>query len=141
MHKPLTQQAFGPAINRLADVMEHSDRFAFQGVRRLARAADVSPSSVSRLIHGQINPSFMLVARITTALEKATGLHIDPRDLVAEYGEFLTRFTCDLMHCKGCLPSRALDTFGRRTPPFAEIQPGKWVSSTYPQGNAERERI
>ena len=138
MHQPLTPQAYGPAINRLADVMEHSDRFAFHGVRRLARAADVSPSSISRLMHGQINPSFLLVARITTVLEKATGLQIDPRDIVAEYGEFLTRYTCDLMHCKGCLPSSALDTLGHRTPPFAGVTPGKWVCSQSPQGQQER---
>ncbi|HMS56451.1 MAG TPA: helix-turn-helix transcriptional regulator [Fimbriimonadaceae bacterium] len=138
MHQPLTPQAFGPAINRLSDVMEHSDRLSFCGVRRLARAARVSPSSVSRLMHGQINPSFLLVARITTAVEKATGLTIDPRDIVAEHGEFLTRFTCDLMQCRGCLPEAARDSDGHHNPKFAGVAPGKWVCSRNPEGISER---
>jgi len=127
-------QVFGPTINRLADVMAHSDRFAFKGVSRLAREAGVSPSSVSRLINGQSNPSFLMVIRLTEALERAYGYRIDPRDLVAEGGGFLHLFCCDVVNCPGCLPENALDEFGDTKQAFEEVKPGKWVTSRHPHG-------
>ncbi len=129
-----TSQVFGPAINRLTDVMAHSDKFAFKGVARLAKEAGVSPSSVSRLINGRFNPSFLFVARLTTAIEKQLGHRIDPRDLVAENGEFLTRFVCDMSGCAGCLPDSAWNEFGSLTDQYENIPPGGWVSSKNPKG-------
>lgn len=133
-----SQQVFGPAINRISDVMAHSDRFAFKGVRRLAGDAGVSPSSVSRLINGKINPSFLLVARITAALEKQLGFPVDPRDLVAENGRFLTEFVCELTKCGGCLPDNARDEFGSLKKAYKSVQPGQWVTSRYPKGFARK---
>lgn len=127
-------QVFGPAINRLADVMAHNDKFAFKGVRRLAKDAGVSPSSVSRLMNGKINPSFIFVARLTTALEKQFGFRIDPRDLVAENGQFLTRFACDLVGCRGCLPDNSHDEFGSLKETFIDVKPGEWITSRHPKG-------
>lgn len=138
MHKQPPPQVFGPAINRFADVMAHHDKFAFKGVARLAREAGVSRSSVSRLINGKSNPSFILVARLTTALERAYGFPIDPRDLIAEHGDFIHRFCCDLTGCPGCLPENALDEFGDRKPTFHGIEPGRWISSRYPIGNNQK---
>jgi transcriptional regulator with XRE-family HTH domain len=134
MTKTPPKQAFGPTINRIADVMAHTNRYAFCGVARLAKDARVSASSVSRLINGKMNPSFAMVARVTTALEAAVGYRIDPRDLVAELGRFLTTNTCDLMGCQGCLPENATDEFGDIKPAFANIKPGRWVTSRYPNG-------
>ena len=114
--------------------MAHSNQLAFKGVSRLARAAGVSPSAVSRLLSGKSNPSFLMVARLTTALEQAFGFAIDPRDLVAENGEFAHRFCCDLARCGGCLPENALDEFGDLKPAFAEVRPGQWVTSRHPKG-------
>lgn len=127
-------EVFGPAINRFTDVMAHSDRFAFKGVTRLAREAGVSPSSVSRLINGRMNPSFLMVSRLTGALERTLGFRIDPRDLVAENGQFLCRHVCDLMACPGCLPDIAWDEFGSLKPTYADVDPGKWVTSRHPKG-------
>lgn len=129
-----TTQVFGPAINRFTDVMAHSDKFAFKGVSRLAREAGVSPSSVSRLINGKLNPSFILVARLTNALERQLGYRIDPRDLIAECGSFPTRFVCDLTGCAGCLPETAWDEFGDLAEKFETIPPGRWVTSKHPKG-------
>lgn len=127
-------QAYGPTINRIADVMEHINRYAFHGVKNLALDARVSRSTVSRLISNKLNPSFALVARITGAIEQKLGYRIDPRDLIAENGQFLTRFACDLVRCPGCLPSSALDEFGGRQAAFTKIEKGHWVSSRYPTG-------
>ncbi len=134
MTKNSPSQALGPAINRFADVMAHHDRFAFKGVSRLALEAGVSPSSVSRLINGKMNPSFLMVARLTEALERQLGFRIDPRDLVAESGRFLEPFVCDLMSCDGCLPENARDEFGDIKPTYKEVKPGKWVTSRHPRG-------
>lgn len=133
-HQP-QPEVFGPAINRLADVMAHSSRFAFRGSARLAFDAGVSPSSVSRIIHGKLNPSFLMVARLTEALEREFGFSIDPRELIAECGQFPTRFLCDLVGCDlGCLPDNAYDEFGSLKPAFENVKPGEWVTSRYPKG-------
>ncbi len=127
-------QAFGPVINRCSDLMIHTTRYAFHGVSRLAADARVSPSSVSRLINGKMNPSFAMVARITAALEAELGRRIDPRDLVAELGRFLTTHACDLAGCQGCLPENATDEFGDLKPAFHGVKPGQWVTSRHPRG-------
>lgn len=134
MKHPPPFNGFGPLLNRFDDVLVHTDRFAFYKIRRLAKDAGVSPSSVSRLINNQLNPSFALVARITAAIEMELGMKIDPRDLIAENGEFLTRSVCDLTGCRGCLPSAALDEFGRTLPAFTDVKPGTWVTSRNPKG-------
>lgn len=131
---PPNQVRFGPAISRLADVMAHSNNYAFHGVTRLSKDARVSAASISRLINGKMNPSFIMVARITAAIEKDLGYQIDPRDVVAEAGKFLTRCACDLVACRGCYPDNAYDEFGDLKPAFAEIKPGTWVTSRYPKG-------
>lgn len=125
---------FGPVINRISCAASHVPEYYFRGIVRFAEDAQVHPSSVSRLVHGQINPSFVLVARLTTALEKRLGKRIDPRDLVAENGQFLTTYVCDLVKCPGCLPENALDEFGSTKEAYKGVEVGKWVTSRYPRG-------
>lgn len=134
MKHPPSTQVFGPSVNRFSDLMAHTNRYAFRGVSRLAYDAGLSPSSVSRLINSRMNPSFIVVARLTSALEAEFGFHIDPRDLIAENGLFLTRFACDLAHCRGCLPDNASDEFGDLKPAFAKVKSGQWVTSRHPSG-------
>lgn len=134
MKQPPPKQAFGPTVNRVADLMAHTSGYAFKGVSRLAKDARVSPSSVSRLIHGKLNPSFLLVARITEALEQELGHRIDPRDVMAENGRFPTRFCCDVCGCSGCLPDAAHNLYGELAYPFRNIEPGQWVTSRHPNG-------
>lgn len=125
---------FGPAINRIADVMAHIDRYAFKGVARLAEDAGVSSSSVSRLINGRMNPSFAMAARITEALERRAGLSIGMREVFSEDGAFRTRHICELMRCRGCLPEAAIDASGAVMPAFRGVRPGQWVTSRWPRG-------
>jgi transcriptional regulator with XRE-family HTH domain len=134
-------QVFGPAINRFGDVMAHTDRYAFSGISRLAMDARVSASSVSRLLSGKMNPSFLMVARLVDALERHLGYSIDPRDLIAESGRFRTLPACTLIGCKGCLPENAYDEFGSRKAAFADVKPGTWVTSRYPKGYGERKEV
>lgn len=134
MKYPPYTTGFGPIINRFADVLDHTDKFAFSGRSRIAREVGVCRSTITRVLNHQVNPSFALVARITAAIEKEMGFRIDPRDLIAEEGQFLTRSVCDLMACPGCLPENALDEFGATTPGFKDIYVGRWVTSCYPNG-------
>lgn len=120
--------------------MAHTNRYGFHGVSRLAADARVSPSSISRLINGKMNPSFLMVARITFALETYVGYRIDPRDLIAELGKFLTPHACDLAGCQGCLPENATDEFGDIKPAFDGVKPGRWVTSRYPRGFNESKK-
>lgn len=118
--------------------MEHSDRFAFHGTVRLAQAAGVSHSSVSRFIHAQTSPSFWLVARLTRAFEQEFKVHLDPRDLVAEDGAFINQWVCDAVGCGGCLPTSAYGDDQVLRPDFDGVHPGKWVSSRFPNGLARK---
>ncbi|MGV3615278.1 MAG: helix-turn-helix domain-containing protein [Fimbriimonas sp.] len=127
-------QAFGPTINRVRDVMAHTTRYAFDGVARLAADSGLHRTTLSRVLYGKINPSARTVARIASTLERAIGRPIDPRDLFAENGGFPTRYTCDLCGCRGCLPDAATDEFGDRKAAFRDVQPGQWVTSQFPNG-------
>ena len=135
------KQVYRPTINRVSDVMAHTNRYAFKGVSRLAADARVSPSSISRLISGKINPSFALVARVATAIEAHLGYRIDPRELFAEGGTFLTQYVCDLVHCGGCLPDNATDEFGDTKAEFIGVKPGNWVTSRHPKGFREKKGV
>lgn len=132
-------QAFGPGVNRIVDVISHTSRYGFKGVGRLARDAGVSPSTLSKIMNGKINPSFMMVARIAGAIERELGRKIDLRDIFAEHGEFPTRYTCDLAACRGCLPECATDEYGNTKRAFEGVRPGKWVTSRYPRGLSPEE--
>jgi transcriptional regulator with XRE-family HTH domain len=135
-HQP--KQVFGPPVNRIADLMAHTTRYAFFGGAKLARDVGVHPATISRIISGKVRPPYVVMARIACAIERDLSVRIDPRDLMAENGEFLTRYACDLAACRGCLPENAHDEFGDLKPAFAEIKPGNWVSSRYPNGYGAR---
>jgi hypothetical protein len=46
--------------------------------------------TLDRIIDGSVCPDFLSVAMITDALERRIGMHLDPREIVAFDGEFLT---------------------------------------------------
>jgi hypothetical protein len=134
MNHPTPNQAFGPLINRISDVMIHTNRYASKGVDRLSRDTGLAHSSLSRIINNEVNPSFRSIERITKALERELGRHLEMRDLMSEGGGFLTPFSCDLCGCRGCLPSAATDEFGDVKQTYSGITPGHWVTSRFPRG-------
>ncbi len=125
---------FEPTVSRLSDLMAHASRYQFRGLSRLAQDAKVSKRALSRLIKGHHNASFVLVARVTEALERQFNRRIDPRDVIAELGQFLTHHACDVTGCSGCLPNASFDQFNQVVPAFETIRPGRWVTSKHPQG-------
>lgn len=93
--------------NRIRPFLEHSTRYAFMGETRLAHDCGVSVASISRLMAGYGSPSFALISKITAAFEKEFQKHIDPRDVAAIDGAFLTPTVCEIVGCKGCTPQAA----------------------------------
>ena len=132
--KNAAPRPLGKAVSRIADAALHLTPYQFWTVARLARDAGLSTSSVSRVLAGRQSPSFLLVARLTGAVERAAGRKIDPRELVAEDGAFATRHVCELMGCSGCLPENALDEFGDTKAAFEGVGIGEWVTSRHPRG-------
>ncbi|HEY3412819.1 MAG TPA: helix-turn-helix transcriptional regulator [Armatimonadota bacterium] len=113
--------------NRIAAIMLHTSRYAFEGQARLAADAGISRSAVSRVLSGFSEPSVYVLLAITGALEIETGRRIDVRDLISADGTYPTPFVCDVVGCMGCLPEQALDEHGNRQPEYAGVKPGQWV--------------
>lgn len=73
----------------------------------MADAIGSSPNTISRLVCGRLpNPSFILVTRVTAALEREFGRRIDPREVFAELGEFISEHVCIALGCTGCYRCR-----------------------------------
>lgn len=134
MEKSIPHNLDGPVVCRVSSAAIHLGRYSFRGLSVLARDAGLSASTISRLVNGNANPSYRLVIQLTEAIERQVGHHIDPRDIVAINGRFLTPYICDVMHCRGCLPECARDEFGERAEKYKDIHSGQWVMEQYPKG-------
>lgn len=115
--------------NRLAVVLAHSYRYAFEGQARLARDVGVSRSTVSRMMSGKTRPNASLVRKVTEALSLALNCPLSPRDLFSPDGTYPTASGCDLCNCPGCIPEYAFDRFGERKDAYQSMQPGDWTLS------------
>lgn len=91
---------------RIRLIMEHTARYAFDGVSRLAQDVGVSKSAISRILQGKRTPSFTLMIAITEALAIELNRPLDPRDLMTLSGKYLTPSVCDLCGCLGCAYTR-----------------------------------
>jgi len=87
--------------NRIDLFCEHSNRYTFDGLSRLARDAGVSIPALSRVMAGTHRPSYVMVTRVVGALEEALGVKIDPREVIAENGEYPTESVCAVLSCTG----------------------------------------
>jgi transcriptional regulator with XRE-family HTH domain len=71
-----------PKTNRLALYIAQVQDYWFHGPqRRFAQDADVSESTLSRIIRGKTRPRYADLCKITALLEKKLGRKIDPRDI------------------------------------------------------------
>jgi transcriptional regulator with XRE-family HTH domain len=136
-HCRISQQ---PVHNRIMAALAHCPRYAFKGGKRLAQDCGVSPAAISRIVTGQSSPSYALVVAITKALEKRIGKRIDPRELVSPDGTYPTPSICELMGCKGCLPSEAFDEVERLKGEYSQLKPGSWSGSVRPKRNGKEAR-
>jgi hypothetical protein len=127
-------QKTGLTICRVEDLMAHARRYDFQGRIRFASDSGISVSTLRRIIVGETQMPFVVIVKVTEALEKQFKCRIDPRDVVSLGGAFPTPFACQVVGCAGCHPVSARDEFGALKEIYKSIKPGEWVSSRYPLG-------
>lgn len=128
--------AKGEIRNRIASVMEHVPRYGFKGAARLALDAGVSRSALSRVLREHAEPSYALLARVASAIERQIGRPLDLRELAAEDGEYPTASVCALLGCPGCLPRAAYTEEDELREEYRGVLPGQWSSAPY-QGRKE----
>lgn len=124
---PSTPAVPANRVNRLAILMAHTARYAFEPQARLARDVGVSRSTISRIVAGKSAPSLPLALRITACLEDALHRPVDARDVFAGDGRFKTRSGCAVAGCGGCMPEAAYDRHGRLRSVFRHLRPGDWT--------------
>jgi len=129
VHKPQ------PIQNRVKVLLVHIPKFSIQGQARLAAEVGVSRSTISRLVHGRINPSYRLARGVTDVLERMLGRPLDMREVFSTDGTYLTPSGCALCRCHGCLPDMAWDEDGCLKPGWEDARPGDW--SLAPETPAE----
>lgn len=123
-HKPIRKTQ--PIQNRVKVLLVHIPKLSIQGQARLAAEVGVSRSTISRLVHGRINPSYRLARSVTDVLERMLGKPLDMREVFSTDGTYLTPSGCALCRCRGCLPDRAWDEDGRLKPGWEDARPGDW---------------
>jgi len=115
-----------PIQNRVSVLLVHIPRLSIQGQARLATEVGVSRSTISRLVHGRINPSYRLARGVTDVLERMLGKPLDMREVFSTDGTYLTPSGCALCRCHGCLPDTAWDEDGHLKPGWEDARPGDW---------------
>lgn len=118
--------------NRVEDFLEHIPWYCVRGMKRLADDCGVCHSTISRLVHGQSQPSVRLAIAIHAAITRRLGVPLDIREIFSPDGRsYPTARVCDLVPtCHGCFPRRAYAEDGSLRDDFAGTNPGDWC--TYP---------
>ena len=118
----------GAAFNRLRAVLLHIPYYAFGGPARLARDSGVSKSTISRLTRGHTNsPSYRVAAQVVEAIQRRSGIALDPAEIFSPSGRFPTPSVCALLGCSGCLPPAAWSENDDRLKESRRHQkPGDW---------------
>lgn len=125
-------EAAHPIYNRVAMLMAHTARYAFEPQARLAKDVGVARSTISRILSGKRNPTLPLALKIVTALEESLGVPLDSRDVFSPDGTYPTRSGCKVAGCKGCMPEAAYDRHGNLRPAYYTARPGDWTLEPAP---------
>lgn len=112
--------------NRVNVYLAHVPMLTIRGQARLAEAAGVSRSTVSRLVCGRINPSYRLARAVTDALSRLMGDPLEIKEVFTTDGTYPTPSGCARCGCRGCLPSAAWGDDGTLKPEWRDARPGDW---------------
>ena len=113
--------------NRIKAFLVHVPYYGEDGQRRLAIDCGASHSSISRLVRGEISPTFHLAETVTLALEKRMGVPLDIREVFTTDGTYPTPCVCDVTpDCHGCFPPEAYDADDNMKPEYRDLKPGDW---------------
>jgi len=115
--------------NRLRPILIHVPWYSIQGQARLAVDCRVSRSTIGRLVHNQISPSYALARAVTDALSRRLGIAVDMRDIFSTDGTYPVAKVCNLtQNCNGCFPPDAYDEDGSLRLEYRDLQPGDWCT-------------
>lgn len=110
--------------------MIHIPWYSIQGATRLAADAGLAKSTISQLVRGKSNPFYITVARIVNVLERRLSRKLDLREVVSETGTYPTKFVCEVVGCRWCLPDLVYHDDGSRKAEYAGIVKGQWTGDT-----------
>jgi len=96
-----------PIRNRVEPVMSHCSYYLDKGVSRLAADTGFSRSTISRLLAGNLSPSFALACAVTKALRRRLGVKVELFDLFSVDGKYPKPSACDAVRCPGCFLRKA----------------------------------
>ena len=113
--------------NRIAAIMAHTSRYAFQGTSRLAADAGLSKSTISYLVRGQTNPLHSTTRSVVKSLVRALNRSLDYDEVLSPDGSYPTKFVCKMVGCSRCLPDAIYQDDGSRKVAYADIRPGEWT--------------
>jgi len=135
MHAPTPAERLPKSrrlTNRVRDIMIHTSRYSIDSQNRLAKDCHVSKSTINRLIRGETDPSYVLAATVTEALEMNLGVKLTMREVFTTDGTYPTACVCDLSpSCTGCFPPFAYNADDTMKAEFQDLKPGDWCR--YPQ--------
>jgi hypothetical protein len=120
-HQPRLQ-----IYNRLTAFMVHIPWYTIEGQRRLAADCHCSCSTISRLQHNQLNPSYRLAKSVTDAVSRRLGYALDMAELFSTTGAYPTPSVCSLTGCPGCFPPFAFADDGSLLESYRDLKPGDW---------------
>lgn len=114
--------------NRVLAVMVHIPWYTVQGISRLARDSDLGKSTVWELVQGNGFPPYATLLKVSRALSRRHGKPIPVEEIAILAGEaFKTKYPCELMSCRGCLPPWAWTDDDWLRPAFGTLQSGRWT--------------
>jgi transcriptional regulator with XRE-family HTH domain len=108
--------------NRIEHLMSHTYHYAFKGRSRLAADTGLARSTITRILDGRTAPTFIVLWKITRALESALGRSLDPRELVSVDGAYPTLVACHLAGKHRCTPDTAYTQDNDLRPEFRSNQ-------------------
>lgn len=115
--------------NRVRAILLHVSWYGIAGQARLARDCGVCRSTISRVVHNRLSPSYSLARAITDALGRRLGVPLDIREVFSTDGSYPTARVCDLAgNCRGCFPPEAFDEDGAVLPDYRNLSPGDWCT-------------
>ncbi|MGI4791063.1 MAG: hypothetical protein ACRYFS_19730 [Janthinobacterium lividum] len=128
-----------PVHNRVRILLVHIPFLSIRGQARLAADIASSPSAISRLVTGRVNPSYRLARAVTDALERRLGRPLDIREVFSLDGTYPTQSGCALCRCRGCLPASAWGMDSVLKPEWQDAQPGDWSLAIPSRKEIEKE--
>ncbi|WP_394796292.1 hypothetical protein [Armatimonas sp.] len=88
--------------NRLKEFMDHSARYSFMGMERLAVDIGIAYITLKRIRSGKRKPSLVTAQRIARLFSEDLAVSISTDEIFSEMGTYPTENVCTIIGCSGC---------------------------------------